>query len=494
MIRVLIAEDELPILRGIKNMIEKIDTEFHVVKCASNGRDAIDFLADEQIDVLFTDMNMPLADGIALLSFVSKKYPQCLKVVISGYGEFEYAQQAIRLGVKEYLLKPIVYEELAGILHNLRASIEASREEKQKSLLTSAVYQEAKGSEMERVQIAYLCAGPMIKEGFEESIEECNFWKDMDLDLTALKYLPEKSTVYTFEKYQANEKILLLVDAEAVSIQKTCERLVEEAQKKDIYVTAVWHKASIDLQAIPSISRKLRQAMKSAILFGQSSVLEDVEALKKCGRHSPPVCPKLYSENKNTLLKEVELVLSHEILRQEALVHFLEELLQQVFPRETQYWEENEDTVWNLLLYSPDKKALYKNLAQILLEKGLGEQQESAQQFMERVERYVQKHLTEGITVASIAAQFGLVPPYLSRLFKEYSGFSLLQYVQKIRIERAKGLLEMDGAVSVKEVAELVGYPNPLYFSKMFKKKVGLYPSEYRKRKQEKVSLNLMKR
>lgn len=179
--------------------------------------------------------------------------------------------------------------------------------------------------------------------------------------------------------------------------------------------------------------------------------------------------------------------MSHEILRQEALVHFLEELLQQVFPRETQYWEENEDTVWNLLLYSPDKKALYKNLAQILLEKGLGEQQESAQQFMERVERYVQKHLTEGITVASIAAQFGLVPPYLSRLFKEYSGFSLLQYVQKIRIERAKGLLEMDGVVSVKEVAELVGYPNPLYFSKMFKKKVGLYPSEYRKRKQEKA-------
>lgn len=486
MIRVLIAEDELPLLRGIKNMIEKIDPEFQVIKCASNGRDAIDFLMNNQIDVLFTDINMPLTDGIELLSFVSEKYPQCLKVVISGYGEFEYAQQAIRLGVKEYLLKPIVYDDLTKILQNLRAEIESERGEKQKNLLKSAVYEETKSSEMQKVQIAYFCAGPMIKDGFEEGVEECNFWKDINLDTIALKLLPERSTVYTFGKYQANEKIMLIVSAEEISIKKTCMLIAEEAKKREVCVTAVCHREKIDLQDIPLISRKLRKIMKANILFGESSVLEDDEASNKSDQDKHPVFSKICSGNENILLKEAELVFCNEILRQEEVVHFLEEMFKHIFPESKEYLEENEDTIWNLIMYSSNGKALYENLAQMLLEKGISEKQETTKQLMERVERYVQKHLAEGITVASIADNFGLVPPYLSRLFKEYSGYTLSQYIQKIRIERAKSLLEMDGDILAKDVAEIVGYPNPLYFSKIFKKKVGVYPSEYKKQSQEK--------
>lgn len=486
MIRVLVAEDELPLLRGIKNMIEKIDPEFQVIKCASNGRDAIDFLINNQIDVLFTDINMPLADGIELLSFVSTKYPQCRKVVISGYGEFEYAQQAIRLGVKEYLLKPIVYDDLTKILQNLRTAIENERREKQKNLLKSAVYEETKSSEMQRVQIAYFCAGPMIKDGFEESVEECNFWKDINLDTIALKFLPKKSTVYTFGKYQANEKIMLIVCTEEISIKKICTLIVEEAEKRNICITAVCHREKIDLQDIPSVSRKLRKTMKSNILFGEASVFEDADILNKSNQDNHSLFSKIYSGNENTLLKEAELVFCNEILRQEDVIYFLEEMFKHVFPESKEYLEENEDTIWNLILYSSNGKALYDNLAQILLEKGIREKQETTKQLMERVERYVQKHFSEGITVASIADNFGLVPPYLSRLFKEYSGYTLSQYVQKTRIERAKTLLEMDGDILAKDVAEIVGYPNPLYFSKMFKKKVGVYPSEYKKQRLEK--------
>lgn len=486
MIRVLVAEDELPLLRGIKNMIEKIDPEFQVIKCASNGRDAIDFLMNNSVDVLFTDINMPLTDGIELLEFVSKNYPQCQKVVISGYGEFEYAQQAIRLGVKEYLLKPIVFDDLSKILQKLRTTVERERGEKQKNLLKSAVYEETKSSEMQRVQIAYFCAGPIIKDGFEESVEECDFWKGINLDNIALNFLPKKSTVYTFGKYQVNEKIMLIVCNEEISVKNICTLIVEEAKKANVCITAACHKEKIDLQKIPSVSRRLRKFMKSNILFGQASVFEDTDALNKGDQDNHHQFSKIFSGNENTVLKEAELVFSNEILRQEEVVYFLEEIFKLVFPESKEYLEENEDTIWNLILYSPNGKALYDNLAEILLEKGISEKQETTQQLMERVERYVQKHLAEGITVASIADNFGLVPPYLSRLFKEYSGYTLSQYVQKIRIERAKTLLEMNGDILAKDVAEIVGYPNPLYFSKMFKKKVGVYPSEYKKQNQEK--------
>lgn len=199
---------------------------------------------------------------------------------------------------------------------------------------------------------------------------------------------------------------------------------------------------------------------------------EDTDPSNKVNRDKQALFSKIYSGNKNTVLKEAELVFSNEMLRQEELVYFLEEIFELVFPKSKEYPKENEDTIWNLILYSSNGKALYANLAEILLEKGINEKQETTQELMERVERYVQKHLTEGITVASIADNFGLVPPYLSRLFKEYSGYTLSQYIQKIRLERAKALLKMDGDILAKDVAEIIGYPNPLYFSKIFKKRL----------------------
>ena len=99
---------------------------------------------------------------------------------------------------------------------------------------------------------------------------------------------------------------------------------------------------------------------------------------------------------------------------------------------------------------------------------------------MPRVETYIREHMTEPITAKELAAEFGLVAPYLGRLFKEYIGYTPAQYIQKLRIERAKYLLSADGDILAKDVAEMVGYPDPAYFSKLFKKKVGVWPSEYK--------------
>ena len=108
MITVLVAEDEKPLLRGIKKFIEEIDSRFTVVKCAVNGKEAMDYLSVNQVDVVFTDINMPLVDGLELMKYLREEHPETVVIVISGYSDFEYAQKAIRYGVKEYLLKPIV--------------------------------------------------------------------------------------------------------------------------------------------------------------------------------------------------------------------------------------------------------------------------------------------------------------------------------------------------------------------------------------------------
>jgi len=98
---VLVAEDELPLLRGIKVMVERLNSNFEVIMCAKNGKEAIDFLKSNNVDVVFTDINMPLVDGLEVLDYVGKNMPQTQSVVISGYNEFSYAKEALKSGAKK---------------------------------------------------------------------------------------------------------------------------------------------------------------------------------------------------------------------------------------------------------------------------------------------------------------------------------------------------------------------------------------------------------
>ena len=126
MIRVLIVEDESPIARELNSLILSIDSSFEIVKHALNGKDAMSYLKTKTIDVVFTDINMPVVDGLALLSHIKEHYPHVLCVILTGFSEFSYAKKAVSLGVMEYLLKPIDVCELTSLLDKLKAQINAS--------------------------------------------------------------------------------------------------------------------------------------------------------------------------------------------------------------------------------------------------------------------------------------------------------------------------------------------------------------------------------
>lgn len=106
---------------------------------------------------------------------------------------------------------------------------------------------------------------------------------------------------------------------------------------------------------------------------------------------------------------------------------------------------------------------------------------ENGKELMQEVENFIINHAEQPITTKMLSKKFGLVSPYLSKLFKDYKGETPTQYIQNIRISRAKELLVRFPELLAKDVAEMVGYNNPLYFSKIFKKKTGVYPSEYRR-------------
>ena len=129
MLTILIVDDEKLERRGIRFLLEREhgNEEFHILE-AANGRAACDLLKRQDVDLLFTDIKMPFMDGLELAAHARELRPQIETVIFSGYGEFEYARQAMRSGVEYYVLKPVDPREFAA---TLKAVLEKIRDRKQ---------------------------------------------------------------------------------------------------------------------------------------------------------------------------------------------------------------------------------------------------------------------------------------------------------------------------------------------------------------------------
>jgi len=127
MYKVVLVEDEAIIRDGLKKLIEEVVSGFQVIAQASNGREALENLGNWLPDLLITDIRMSEMNGIDLIKRVREQYASLPILIISGYGDFEYAKQALRYGVAEYLLKPIDRVELAQFLDKLKKKWEAGR-------------------------------------------------------------------------------------------------------------------------------------------------------------------------------------------------------------------------------------------------------------------------------------------------------------------------------------------------------------------------------
>ena len=117
MIRVLIVEDEPALARGLSLLITKNYTDFEVLGICKNGRDGLHNILKLEPELVFTDITMPVMNGLDMIEEVQKAHFHTRFVILTGYADFEYARKAIHLGVSDYLLKPIVPKTLEDILH-----------------------------------------------------------------------------------------------------------------------------------------------------------------------------------------------------------------------------------------------------------------------------------------------------------------------------------------------------------------------------------------
>ncbi|MDO4621643.1 MAG: response regulator [Eubacteriales bacterium] len=125
---VLLVDDEYFLRQSLKRHFENFGTTYHIAGEASNGEEALQILRKENIHILITDIRMPVMDGLELVQHVHELFPDVLTVILTGYADFEYAQQAIRYDVRDYLLKPVKPDDLENMLLRLQTELHRTYE------------------------------------------------------------------------------------------------------------------------------------------------------------------------------------------------------------------------------------------------------------------------------------------------------------------------------------------------------------------------------
>ena len=195
--RILIAEDERRAMRGLKNLIVSISEEYEVVAEASNGRQALEMVQIVKPDVVFTDLKMPYMDGMSLIKAAQAAGISAQYVIVTAYEEFEAAREAIVLGVKDYLVKPITYDEVYDLMKRL---------ERKKGVDGSEQIGKLKERYPDAHPLVIKCLN-FIDNGYGSKINQKELAENLGVSQEYLCYLFNKDIGETFTKFLKNYRI-----------------------------------------------------------------------------------------------------------------------------------------------------------------------------------------------------------------------------------------------------------------------------------------------
>ncbi|SFL84936.1 response regulator transcription factor [Halanaerobium salsuginis] len=375
--KLLLVDDEKPIRHKLINNTDWEKSGYQVY-AAANGEAALALIKEKEINILVTDIQMPKLSGMNLIEEAKKIRPQLKIIIISGYAEFEYAQQSIRFGVNDYLLKPFRSQKLLEVVNTARDQIL----NKQNQASELALLQKEIADYIDHSQ-----ADPFYS------------W------LNDEKFIEEQSL------------ILNQLDLNAV---------LKRGSKDDIL--KIVNKIVVKVDQLALNKEKI-------VLFLNNLILESFKIIKE---FDYPIEDLLVLIDKQHLKDII-----YADFQKQKLAIFLKEFLLRLH---------------DLLTFKP------------------GEQK---QQLIAEMKDYIAQNYQQGITLNQLAVKFNLSTGHLSNLFQEETGESFSDYLNMLRLAKAKELLKTTDNL-VYQVADQLGFNDAYYFSSWFKKMVGTSPTTYR--------------
>ena len=549
MLKIFLAEDEVVVRETIKRMIPWEELGFELVGEAADGEMALPLLLRQQPDLLITDIKMPFMDGLTLARLAKKEIPGLKVVILSGYDDFNYAKQAIGIGVEDYLLKPITKNALIERLSEIRSRYEHEKTQKEYyekfqremqayeknssrdffealvggSMDMMEVYKRAEKLGLDIVAEAYnvLIFTMNCDEDFSGQRDEYSSWEAESLELLE-NFFAGHSSAMLFRSNIFSYGVLLKGQRE--TIEENTRACVDEIRKilswqdgRREWFLAVGQSVE-RLSQIQKSYHTASRAFSQRYLYDENILYYDeMETMEHPGGQA--------ETEDNAYLQKVDV----NALNPAILQKFLSNGLQ----------EETENFVKDYFYaigQEPMESLVFRNyvilnvrFSVISFIKGLGcdtNEMESADteevlaesgKNMESAIAYAKKmisqaieirdqnsgnknrsilktavdfidshYMDEEISLNTVANVANVSSNHFSALFSQNMGQTFIEYLTTLRMNKAKELLRCTGMRS-SEIAGEIGYKDAHYFSYLFKKTQGMTPSDYRKAREEKA-------
>lgn len=514
MIKILVAEDQVLIQKDICRKIEKTEKDVEIIGTAQNGKDAYDKILTLRPDILITDIRMPIQTGLEVIRRLKDQKIPVKTVILSGYRDFEYAKEAIQLGVDEYLLKPVSVEDLKYVLDTLEEKIlkeqNYSFQHALYMMLNSGLPIPQPISNTLKFSACHLMLVNLNScptFSFQDWLPYKDELEDLLKGPVVNKYLKKGESVHICNGSTYNQKLLvfLLNRTTEEKLEMMASELQKQIQKLTDAVTICISKPAHSLNSLGAEYKLLRTQLANQLIFAHSSVLHGKDFLES------PENPVVHlddqrlesfrfcvnTQNPGGLLTRLDEFLEYcdeQKATQRQLGNCLKRLLHVCFDgtagKHLSSKElEIDEYLSNSKTYGELKLSLHLLFDQLFRQRILNLASSSnPENLIEEVKDYIRSNYGKDININDIAVHFSITPAYLSRLFKKYSDVRPIEYLTNYRIQQACDYFT-HSQLTVREVAELCGYSNQFYFSKAFKQITSMSPSEYRIQHQDDSAL-----
>lgn len=527
---VFLVEDEIVIREGIQQLKEWEENGFYFVGEAPDGELAWPMIQKLKPDIVITDIKMPFMDGLALSKLIKHEMPQTVIIILSGYDDFSYAQEAIKIGVDQYLLKPLSKNQLLEVLREMK-------KQKDQQVSQEEYYADFNGKVQEYLTFSKRSLFDALVSGQYTVSELVSRAQDLNIDLVAEQYniillmiedieaSVQKSVIsevhrdLTIHLEEQMNQLFFCLDSDIIAV------LVKRNQGK---IEELTQQCIAQIKLIPSIQEKVESYR---IVFGEP--VTRLSALSESYKNLRKQLFAVQEDQTSNVGSAVSLKMDYNLSDVNLNNLELDSLEQFIFSGTTDQVESQVDSYFNQLgregmqsvLFrhyvimniqlcvtnfleklngtTPEEIASFKNNS--VIETALESFESSREYIIHLLTRalevrgnilpksqnsslfealiYMQENYTDSsINLNVVAGIANVTPSHFSAMFSQKMCKTFVEYLTELRMEKARELLSYTGQNS-SEIAYAVGYNDSHYFSHLFKKIHGVSPREFRKTK-----------
>lgn len=532
---VLLVDDEELVFQVMMKKLNWEEMGFSVDGYARNGVEALEKAEEQLPDVVMTDIKMPYMDGLTLCRRLKELYPDIKVIIFSGFDEFEYAKEAIKIEAEEYILKPIDAEELKGVFQRIRNTLDKEIDEKRN---------------IDKLQEHYNNSLPILQDNFyisliegrmsPGSIDKCAYDYQIDLEgpyfvatvvhisyhtldgkevdiapfllsVSVEKLLEERlHNVYKYKLISYMGDIIAIIqlrnekdvysltdrlDAICKIAKRKCNAIItagvgyvcsSPASIKDSYASAC---NAVDYRSVYGNMRALNiaeidsQRADADDSWYDETIMKIVGSIKisdaqKLNEAIYDLCRKL--EESHISIQNYQIIIMKLLVEMYSIVANNQLNLSEITG--------TDENITDLVKGAESPEDMEQKLTTLglgILQALVDKRASVGRSFIAKAEEYIHMNYSDpNISVNSLCSILGISSAYFSSMFKKSTGKTFINYLTDVRMEHAIELLDSSDEKTY-TIAEKIGYMDPNYFSYVFKKQYGVSPSKYRSNKQE---------